>query len=158
MRLHVLGAVLLITALFCADLFSKQWALNTLAHQNLRLNDYCDLLLAFNHGAAFSFLANAAGWQRWFFLSISFGVSLWLSILILMTRRMTLDVWAYSCIIAGALGNAYDRAYYGYVVDFIHLHYQHWSWPVFNLADCAVSLGVALLMLDWFLAGRRKIV
>ncbi|BAW80189.1 lipoprotein signal peptidase [Candidatus Nitrosoglobus terrae] len=104
--------------------------------------------LAHNTGAAFSFLADAGGWQRWFFLSIaliiSFGLILWLH------RLQADDFWeafALALILGGALGNMIDRIFYGYVIDFIDIYYQSWHWPAFNIADSAITIGATLLIL-----------
>lgn len=104
--------------------------------------------LAHNAGAAFSFLADAGGWQRWFFLSIaliiSFGLILWLYRLRANDFR---EAFALALILGGALGNMIDRVWYGYVIDFIDVYYQSWHWPAFNIADSAITIGATLLIL-----------
>jgi signal peptidase II len=116
-----------------------------------------DWLLAYNSGAAFSFLAGAGGWQRWFFVAIAVAVSavlaLWLSRL--PRERLWLGV-ALGLVLGGGLGNLYDRLVFGHVVDFISLHYAGWHWPTFNIADSAITLGAAVLILDSFRGQSRQ--
>ncbi|WP_442915657.1 signal peptidase II [Marinobacter sp. C2H3] len=110
-----------------------------------------NLTLLHNTGAAFSFLADAEGWQRWFFVVLALGVSV---ALIVWMRRLkadeTLTAIAIALILGGALGNVYDRVVHGYVVDFLHLYWRQWNYPAFNLADTAITLGAGLMILDMF--------
>lgn len=119
-----------------------------------RVTSWFDLMLAHNTGAAFSFLAGAGGWQRWFFVAIAAIVSAGVAIWIL---RMRQGSWwlvlGLGSILGGGLGNLIDRLRLGYVVDFISLHYRDWYWPAFNLADSAIFLGVALLLIDLWIHG-----
>lgn len=105
--------------------------------------------LLHNHGAAFSFLSDAGGWQRWFFMSISIIVSV---IFFIWLLRLPMSAWltrySLTFIIAGALGNLVDRIFLGYVVDFISVHWQNHYFPAFNLADSAITLGAMLMILD----------
>ena len=108
-----------------------------------------NLTLMHNTGAAFSFLSDASGWQRWFFtlvaLAVSSGIILW------MKRLAATQVWlavALGMILGGALGNVYDRITLGYVVDFIQVYYDRWYWPAFNVADSAISVGAVILVID----------
>lgn len=111
-----------------------------------------DFTLVYNSGAAFSFLADAGGWQRWFFALLATAVSLALIVWIKRLRRdETLLAIALAMILGGALGNLYDRVALGYVIDFISVHYKHYYFPAFNLADSAISIGAALLILDTFI-------
>ncbi len=115
------------------------------------------LTLRFNEGAAFSFLADAGGWQRWFFATLAFVISIVLVIWIARIYREkgnTLEALALALILGGAVGNLYDRVVLGHVVDFIVLHYQTSEWPAFNIADSAICLGAVLLILDMF-KGRK---
>jgi signal peptidase II len=99
-----------------------------------------------NPGAAFSFLASASGWQRWFLLGLAVVASC--AILVWLWRleeKKTLEGISLALILGGALGNFIDRARFGYVIDFLDLYYRSWHWPAFNLADAAITLGVALL-------------
>ncbi|WP_339338006.1 signal peptidase II [uncultured Oceanicoccus sp.] len=108
-----------------------------------------DLTLQHNTGAAFSFLADAGGWQRWFFTIVSAVVSLVLVVwLVRLRSSQTLMIASLSCILGGAIGNLWDRIVLGYVVDFISIHYQTWYFPTFNVADMAISIGAGLMILD----------
>lgn len=111
-----------------------------------------DITLAYNPGAAFSFLAGAGGWQRWFFIAVAVGVSV---MLLIWLARLTRDKWieavGLSLILGGALGNLYDRIVHGHVVDFILVHWQDsWYFPAFNVADSAITVGAVLLIVDMF--------
>ena len=116
-------------------------------HDSIVINDFLSLSHVHNYGAAFSFLADQSGWQR-YFLS---GFSLVASVAIIVWMRRTdagrlLKLFALSILLAGAIGNLIDRFLLGFVIDFIDLHYQDFYWPVFNVADVLISLGVALLI------------
>jgi signal peptidase II len=111
--------------------------------------------LAYNAGAAFSFLHDAGGWQRWLFTILAIGVSAGLTVWLSRTAR---NEWRtalpFALVIGGALGNLIDRVRFGHVTDFIEVYYQQWSWPAFNVADSAICVGAALLIL--FGLGSRK--
>lgn len=115
-----------------------------------------NLTLMHNTGAAFSFLRDASGWQRWFFtaiaLAVSVGIVVWLRRLHAEQRWLAV---ALTLILGGALGNVWDRVTLGYVVDFIEVYYQDWYWPAFNVADSAISAGAVILVLDSLLSGRK---
>lgn len=116
-----------------------------------------NLTLVYNTGAAFSFLADAGGWQRGFLISVSLIVTtvmlVWLSRL---SPHERLSGWGLALVIGGAIGNLIDRVVLGKVVDFLQWHWQDWYFPSFNLADSAITLGVILLLLDgFFFAGRQ---
>lgn len=117
-----------------------------------------DLRLSYNTGAAFSFLADAGGLQRWFFVVVAVGVSA--SLLVWMKRTPRWQWWvgiAQALVLGGALGNLYDRVVQGYVIDFISLHYGEYYFAVFNLADVAISMGATLLIIDMlFLEGKFR--
>ncbi|AQZ94782.1 signal peptidase II [Halopseudomonas phragmitis] len=108
--------------------------------------------LAYNPGAAFSFLADSGGWQRWFFIAVAVGVSVLLVIwLARLAREKWLEAMALALILGGALGNLYDRVVHGHVVDFILVHWQQsWFFPAFNIADSAITVGAVLLIADMF--------
>lgn len=117
-----------------------------------------DLTLLYNKGAAFSFLSDAGGWQRWFFVAIALGVS---TLLVVWLKRTSRRHWwlglGLSLILGGALGNLYDRVFLGYVVDYISVYYGHSYFPAFNLADSAITLGTIVMVIDMlFLEGERK--
>ncbi len=113
--------------------------------------------LLHNTGAAFSFLSNAGGWQRWFFTLVSLAVSLVLVVWIFrLGRGEYLQKIALTLILGGAVGNLWDRVMLGYVVDFIQLHYQHnWYFPAFNIADSAITLGAMAIIYHSFFEGQR---
>lgn len=110
-----------------------------------------NLTLLHNTGAAFSFLAGADGWQRWFFVILALGVSgvlvRWLSTL---RQHETWMAIAIVLILGGALGNVYDRIVHGYVVDFLHLHAGGYHFPAFNIADSAITIGAVMMIIDMF--------
>ena len=113
-------------------------------------------VLVYNPGAAFSFLSDAGGWQRYFFSLLALAVTVWLGGLIWHGRQSQLMNCAASLIIGGALGNLIDRLAYGHVVDFIQLYYGSFVWPAFNLADSAICLGAALMVIDGFRKEKRR--
>jgi signal peptidase II len=107
--------------------------------------------LAHNPGAAFSFLAGAGGWQRWFFTVLAIAVTVFLLVWLFRTQRgERLVPLALVLVMGGAIGNAIDRLRFGYVVDFIDVHARGWHWPAFNVADSAIVCGIILLLLDAF--------
>ncbi len=120
----------------------------------LALTPFASLVLAFNTGAAFSFLAGADGWQRWLFTAIALAAAV---VIVWLLRRGGDRVYlaGLALILGGALGNLYDRLTIGTVVDFLLLHYRGWAWPAFNVADSAITVGAALLIVDSFRTRRR---
>lgn len=133
------------------DRFTKQLVLANLHYgQVIPVTGFFDLVLVFNTGAAFSFLAEHSGWQRWFFTVLALAVSGWLLTLMHHHRHERLLPAAFALIIGGALGNVYDRLVHGAVVNFLHFHYAGWSWPAFNLADSAITVGVVLMLWGQF--------
>ncbi len=119
------------------------------------ISGYFDLTLAYNKGAAFSFLANADGWQRWFFIAIGVGASLFMTWLLARHAGQRLFCLALALILGGAIGNVIDRIRLGKVVDFLLVYYQQAYFPAFNVADAAISCGAMLLILDELLRVRR---
>ena len=107
---------------------------------------FMNWLLLFNPGAAFSFLAEGSGWQRWFFTFLGIGASIYIIWLLFKSQSDKLLCIALSLILGGALGNVLDRVMYGAVVDFIDLYYANWHWPAFNIADSAICIGAALII------------
>lgn len=134
------------------DLGSK-WLASTYLHYGspVPVLPFFSLTLLHNTGAAFSFLADQGGWQRWFFVGLALLVT---AILTVWLKRLSRgEKWmacAISLILGGAIGNLYDRVTLGYVVDFIHLHYGDYHFPAFNIADSAISVGAAMILLDLF--------
>jgi len=125
-------------------------------HQSVVLLPFLALRKAYNYGAAFSFLGDASGWQRWFFIVLALVV---IGILVAWLRRLppgnTVARVALVLILGGAAGNVIDRVVYGYVIDFIDVFYGSWHWPTFNIADSAISVGAFLLLLDAFREHRK---
>ena len=129
------------------DQITKQMVMaNLQLGQMIPVTSFFDLVLVFNTGAAFSFLAEHGGWQRWFFTVLAFAISAWMLTLMHHHRHEKLLPAAFALIIGGALGNVYDRLVHGAVVDFLHFHYAGWSWPAFNLADSAITVGVVMML------------
>lgn len=115
-----------------------------------------NLTLQHNTGAAFSFLSDAGGWQRYFFSVVAVVISIALAVwLLTLSSGQWLLALSLGLILGGALGNLWDRLAHGYVVDFISVHYGGWYFPAFNIADSAISVGAACLLLDSFLARDR---
>lgn len=132
------------------DQASKYWMSANLEYgEPWVLTSFFNFTLLHNPGAAFSFLSEASGWQRWFFAVIAIVVSL---VLIVWLARVAaskpLESLALALVLGGAIGNVYDRLALGYVVDFISVHYKNYYFPAFNIADSAISLGAFLLIID----------
>ncbi len=133
------------------DQASKTWVL-----ANLRLMDrqamtsFFNLVLVFNPGASFSFLADAGGWQKWFFVILASAISLWLLAMLRTHAQERLLPAALSLILGGAIGNVVDRLRFDAVVDFLDFHLAGYHWPAFNVADSAITAGVALMLLHQF--------
>jgi len=142
----------LAAAVIVADQLSKWWVVNAFElYQRVELLSWLGMTRLHNTGAAFSFLADAGGWQRWFFVGlgvvVSGGVLVWLRSL--PRSGQAILACGLALIVGGALGNVIDRVVYGYVVDFISVHYQQdWFFPAFNIADSAISVGAFFLILD----------
>ena len=129
------------------DQLTKFWVVSALRlGQSVELTSFFNLVFVYNPGAAFSFLSDAGGWQRWFFVVLALAVSGWLTLLIRQHAVERLLPLAAALILGGALGNVIDRIRFGAVVDFVDVHAAGWHWPAFNVADSAISLGVALLI------------
>lgn len=107
---------------------------------------FLNWLLLLNPGAAFSFLAQGSGWQRWFFTILGLIACVYILYLLRKNQSDKLLGWALSLILGGALGNVIDRLMYGAVIDFIDVHYANWHWPAFNIADSAICIGAALII------------
>ncbi len=150
---------LLISALIVVlDLWTKNIATQNLTlYRPVELTSWLNMTLAHNYGAAFSFLSDAGGWQRWLFTGLAVAVTgvllVWL-LRLAATEKLT--AVALSLIIGGAIGNLVDRIKHGYVVDYIDVYYRDWHWPAFNLADSAITCGVILLLLDGLILSSSK--
>jgi signal peptidase II len=116
---------------------------------------FLNIVRAHNPGAAFSFLAGAAGWQRWFFVVLGIAASAFIVWMILKHPGQRLFCLAVSMILGGALGNVVDRLLHGHVIDFIQVHWAGWYFPSFNVADSAITVGAALLIFDELRRVRR---
>lgn len=133
------------------DLYTKHLIQGAFMYgDSLIINGFFDLVRYHNEGAAFSFLAKAGGWQKWFFSIISIVAIVVMTYLIKKHPAEKLFCLGLALVIGGAAGNLYDRFTLGYVVDFLSFHYQNHYWPAFNLADSAICVGVSLLLLDNF--------
>lgn len=153
-----LGLAVLITI---ADQLTKLLALQHLQlHQPLPVFPSFDLMLTYNRGAAFSFLSDAGGWQRWLFIALAIGISIFLVNWLFALRAE--ERWlaaALALVTGGAVGNLLDRVFRdGQVVDFVYLHYQNFHWPAFNLADSSICVGAVLLVAQslWGAASGRE--
>jgi len=120
----------------------------------VEVTPFFNFVLVYNPGAAFSFLAQAPGWQRGLFIAIALVASAWIVFLLRRHWRETLFSFALALILGGAVGNLIDRVVYGAVVDFLDFHAAGWHWPAFNVADSAITVGAVLLVWDGFF-GRR---
>ncbi|MGB5254854.1 MAG: signal peptidase II [Sedimenticolaceae bacterium] len=141
-----------------ADQISKFWIMARFEdYEVLTIWPVFNLTLVYNTGAAFSFLSDAGGWQRWFFIVVGVVVSavmaVWLGQL---HREERLTAYGLALVIGGAVGNLIDRIWLGKVVDFLQWHWQEWYWPSFNLADSAITVGVVLLLIDGLFGQRRR--
>ncbi|MFA4914398.1 MAG: lipoprotein signal peptidase [Comamonadaceae bacterium] len=116
---------------------------------------FFDLTLMYNRGAAFSFLADEGGWQRWFFTALGIGASVVIVWLLRKHAANTRFSLALTLIMGGAIGNVIDRAVYGHVVDFLLFYWKDWYYPAFNVADMGIVCGAILLVLDEFLKSRK---
>ena len=123
--------------------------------QSIPIMPFFKLTYVHNTGAAFSFLSEAGGWQRWFFAALALVISgiiaVWLARL---KHDETLLAVALSLVLGGAIGNLIDRLVYGYVIDFLDVYYQTWHWPAFNIADSAITIGVILMLMESFGLGK----
>lgn len=140
------------------DQVTKLWIINSLdLYQDINVLPIFDITHVRNYGAAFSFLSDAGGWQRYFFTVIAVVVSILLTYWMYQTpTKQKLLLTAYGLILGGAIGNVMDRINYGYVVDFIHFYYENWHFPAFNVADIAISIGAFLLILDAFFEHKNQ--
>jgi signal peptidase II len=147
--------LLLAAAVIVADQVTKFLIVASFSRgEESPITGFMSLVLAYNSGAAFSFLAGAPGWQRWFFAIIAIIAS---AFLIFMLKRggNRMQSAGFALILGGALGNLWDRIAIGKVVDFLLFHYGSWSWPAFNVADSAITVGAALLIFDSFRQRRN---
>lgn len=143
--------------LIVLDQASKLAVLNRfLLGERLELAPFFNLILTYNPGAAFSFLAGAGGWQKWFFVALALGISAWIVLLLRKHSQEFLLPLALSLIMGGALGNVIDRFAYGAVVDFLDFHWAGYHFPAFNLADSCITVGALLMIWKELSPGGRK--
>ncbi|MES9964573.1 MAG: signal peptidase II [Candidatus Sedimenticola sp. 20ELBAFRAG] len=140
------------------DQISKQLVESSLmVYETVPLVPFFNLTLAYNEGAAFSFLSDQGGWQRWFFSALALIVSI---IMVFWMKRLQQSEWliaiSLSLIVGGALGNLIDRVLFGHVIDFLDIYYQQWHWPAFNIADSAIFIGVIFMLFDAFRGEKEK--
>ncbi len=119
------------------------------------VTSFFNVVRVHNTGAAFSFLASASGWQRWFFTAIGIAAALFILWMLKSHSGQKLFSFALACILGGAVGNVIDRTLHGYVVDFLDFHYAGWHFPAFNVADSAITIGAICLVLDELLRVRK---
>ena len=131
------------------DQLSKITMTRLLAYgQSEHINAFFNLVMVYNQGAAFSFLANSGGWQRWFFSALALAVSIFIVWMLNRNSGQRMFCWSLSLILGGAVGNLIDRLAYGHVIDFLDFHIRGWHWPAFNIADSAITIGAVLFVLD----------
>jgi signal peptidase II len=151
--------LLLSAVVVLADQLSKAYiARHYLEFEFTRILPVLDITCMHNVGAAFSFLASASGWQRWMFIGLAAVVSVGIIVWLIRLPRGTHPLLAagLALVLGGALGNLIDRIHLGYVVDFIHFHWERAYFPAFNVADSAITIGAACLLLDALLEAKRR--
>jgi signal peptidase II len=142
--------------LVLADQITKLWIVGSYQlGESHTITSFFNLVRVHNAGAAFSFLADASGWQRWFFTVLGIGAAVLIIWMLNNHPGQRLFCLALACILGGAVGNVIDRILYGYVVDFLDFHWMGMHFPAFNVADSAISLGAAGLILDELLRVKR---
>jgi signal peptidase II len=145
-------------AIVLADQLTKWLVLSRFAPgEALELTGFFNLILVFNKGAAFSLLANAPGWQTPLLVAFALGAALIVSVLLVRSAGRRTFCAGLALILGGAIGNVIDRLRFGYVVDFLDLHAAGWHWPAFNVADSAITIGAALLILDGFRHHEKRV-
>lgn len=137
------------TVVVLLDQLSKITMSRLLAYgESQAITGYFNLVMVYNPGAAFSFLSDQGGWQRWFFSALAAGVSIFIVWMLKKNAQQRMFCWSLSLILGGAIGNLIDRVAYGHVIDFLDFHIGGWHWPAFNIADGAITIGAALFVLD----------
>lgn len=147
MKWFAISAVVLIV-----DQITKIWVSNSMTlYESISIIPFFQFTYVHNLGAAFSFLSDQGGWQRWLFIALSAGASVFISVwLIRLPKQFTLQALGLALVLGGAVGNLVDRVLYGYVIDFLDVYYRQWHWPAFNIADSAITVGVLLLLVESF--------
>lgn len=145
---------------FVADIAIKLVVMNTMGYgwsNRIEVLPFFNLVYVHNYGAAFSFLSEQSGWQRWLFSGIAFGVVLFL--MYSMRRLPVTKRWsniAYALVIGGAVGNVFDRIVHGFVVDYLDVFWGNYHWPAFNLADSAICVGAGMIILESFFSKESQ--
>lgn len=150
--------LVLVGCLLVVDQLTKLWFDSSLRYgERVQILPFFDFTLLYNPGAAFSFLADQGGWQRWFFTVLGLGATVFMLWMMHTNRTQRRLLLALALILSGALGNVIDRIAYGHVIDFLLFYWQNWYYPAFNVADSCITLGAILLILDEILRlrGRR---
>lgn len=148
-----LGLTLLVIVL---DQFSKLMIVTSFTYgEGLIITSFFSIVHVLNHGAAFSFLAGAGGWQRWFFVGLAVVISVWLIAMLRRHQAERMQPAALALILGGAIGNVIDRVRIGAVIDFLDFHAAGYHFPAFNVADSAITLGVILMLLQQLLESRK---
>ena len=157
---NALSWLVLSLVVIVLDQLSKWWALAALQPAGTPhpvIPGFLNWTLAFNTGAAFSFLASGDGWQRWFFVLLAVVIS---GVLVVWLSRTPRSDWKTAMplglIVGGALGNLIDRLHASQVTDFIHVYFREWNYPVFNLADCGITVGAVMLVVFGLFQGKAK--
>ena len=152
MRWLVLAGVVIVL-----DQITKAWILGAFhVGESVMVTSFFNLVLLFNPGASFSFLADAGGWPRWFFTALALTISMWLVAMLRRHATERLLSFALALILGGALGNVIDRVRFGAVADFLHFHWNEHFFPAFNVADSSITVGVVLML--WYeLFGKEKV-
>ena len=155
MKSHLIKPLIAIIALMLADQTSKQAIVIMFDYgQGVTMNAFLNIVRVHNYGAAFSFLSDAGGWQHYFFTVLGVVASAFMAVWAWRSPKEPRLVWALTLIIAGALGNVIDRLRFGYVVDFVDVHWGTMHWPAFNVADSSICIGAALLIADEIIKAR----
>ena len=137
------------TIIILLDQITKITAVRMLAYgESVTVTSFFNFVHVYNKGAAFSFLANHSGWQRYFFTILGLAASAFIIYLLYKHAGQRLFSWALALILGGAIGNVIDRVLYGYVIDFLDFHVAGWHWPAFNIADSAICIGAVLFVYD----------
>ena len=143
--------------LLIVDQLTKLWFDSSLRYgERVQVLPFFDFTLLYNPGAAFSFLADQAGWQRWFFTALGLGAAVFMLWMMHTNRTQQRLLLALALILSGAIGNVIDRIAYGHVIDFLLFYWQNWYYPAFNVADSCITLGAILLILDEILRLRGR--
>lgn len=140
-----------------ADQYTKHWIVSHFEYAQVQVvNEFFNITRLHNTGAAFSFLADASGWQHWLFVGLGLTVALGIVVWMRFLRGQPWLSAALALMLGGALGNVIDRVQYGHVIDFIQVHWQRHYFPAFNVADSALTVGAVLLVIESFLARARE--